>query len=90
MVRYAIHNGGGLCGAPPLWESFMEAGFAKVDHRKWLGFPKGPGTQGPGTRKYCIGWSLRILGFQDPNGIPNHVDITFLGSSGGFVMGWKV
>ena len=37
-----------LNSPPPLWESFKEAGFAKVNHRKLLGFPRGPGIQ-----KYC-------------------------------------
>ena len=58
-----------LCERPPNAAPFMEAGFPKVNHRKLLGFPKGPGTQGPGTQKDCIWGSLMTLGFQDPNGI---------------------
>jgi hypothetical protein len=39
-----------LCGRRPKAASFMEAVFAKVSHRMLLGFPKDPGTQGPGTQ----------------------------------------
>ena len=62
LGKASLHKGGAHW-PPPLRESFMEAGFPKVNQRKLLGFPKGPGTQGPGTQKYCRygPWDSRIL-----------------------------
>ena len=50
----------------------MEAGFPKVNHRMLLGFPKGPGTQGPGPPEILHIWTL---GIQDPNGIPKKANL---------------
>ena len=36
----------------------MEAGFLPVDHHMLLGFPKGPGTQGPGTQNLLRSMTL--------------------------------
>ena len=46
--RRAAHP---LCGRRPEAASFMETCFRKGNHRKLLGFPKAPATQGPGNQK---------------------------------------
>jgi hypothetical protein len=53
--------------APFVGILFMEAGFPRVNHRMLLGFPKGAGTQGPGTHGpyihvcICGPWGSRTL-----------------------------
>ena len=57
--------------------SFGEAGFPKLNHRKLLkllGFPKGPGTQGPKTQKLLHSNDPGVAGAYNPPTI-SEIDI---------------
>ena len=101
VVSASLHEGGGLrppptkrgralCGPPPSRESLMEAGFLRITDCKLLGFPKGPGTQGPGIQKHCMWRSPMTLGVQDSNSISKvHVLPRWRSDLSVFVGGWK-
>ena len=65
LGKSRLHEKGGLrpllikwmgcvVSGPPLWESLMEAGFPKANHRNLVGFPNDPGTQKCCATDFCF------------------------------------